>query len=1035
MPIVVTDNGIEDARQAELGGFLVSLTEFSVSEATGFDVVSDRTQLVGTEAFRGKITTIEAVGRDSVRLTCSIPQGRPLSGQWNLSEIGIWNSNGRLFAHGSFSTFPKTTEFGLKFYVFVTLARLGDVINITNSDLMSLPSAARVASLQPPETSSQNVVAVLDSNPHEHEIVVGFPPDTSSPSVAIKYGAGGSRWGFLGSSRVFEGKPENVVSQRVINIDPGKFGFWLTDGEVVIVQVISGGAAGQSRKMQYVHSSKLFNSVDDPFVGLNGTSVIAMWRSHESALPARHAGIPDYMVLGVGINNYSNIFAAITATRLEPKLFSFEGTGSEAYSMNTAQFPLDKVLDTKHLIVQIDGKVLRPDQYVVLGNQLRIVGGLANGKKCTLYGFARSASDPGGVTLFQDAVIQSHGGPDYGLSTAPSSADNVFVFDSSGQQYGKQDFIVVGAKLVFANNSVPPVGRTLSFIVGGVSTSNAVRGTLVRQTQVAQIATREISFTSNIADKNNTLLFINGTYVAKQRYSVTGDKIKTVDNIPQNAVVDLIVFSGEETTSISTRGGYDTGPQWIDPAGEQGMPNKLIPGRVRYLGLGWPSYPVDTVPDANHLIAFVGNRYMPPTTYSFDGHNIYFNEIVTGNTPVEIFCFRSVEHSGTSARPLLSNVVTNGSRTVTVHANANTQSLIVFVGREYRPSTTYTYNSGNGQITFDSDVAAGLTVVAWSYTDQNVAGMQVKMYSTRHGITSDTKYLMQGTLDQTQDMILTSEGRLLGYDAFTLLNESSASYAKFSVIQPGWIGTTMSAVEFSSRIPQRRLALKSELNGFLRADLNLADVPDKAEARANLGIIDAPTGGGGDVDISGLLTKVANLSDVPDKAAARQNLGITDIIAQLMQNVLLKANNLSDVPDKAAARANLGITNVGGGGVTTSFPSNPSIGVTYYGAVDFGGPGGFKIRFGHWWNPNEGVGEGLSASITFRNGSGNAAPFENACFGVFTTDLNPSSNPWNRRDIVSQAANVNKNSFNLYLNDPGDGSHYWRGCFWFAIGT
>src|SRR5690606_8079987 len=134
-------------------------------------------------------------------------------------------------------------------------------------------------------------------------------------------------------------------------------------------------------------------------------------------------------------------------------------------------------------------------------------------------------------------------------------------------------------------------------------------------------------------------------------------------------------------------------------------------------------------------------------------------------------------------------------------------------------SMTYSYNSSTGQITFNADVASGLTVCAWSYADQNVTGMQVKMFSTRQGMTSQTKYLMQGTLDQIQDVIPFSEGRLLGYN-FTLTNESGASYINYGTIQPGWIGTVMTAVEFSSRIPQRRLALRSELDGFLRADNN-----------------------------------------------------------------------------------------------------------------------------------------------------------------------------------------------------------------------
>lgn len=57
-----------------------------------------------------------------------------------------------------------------------------------------------------------------------------------------------------------------------------------------------------------------------------------------------------------------------------------------------------------------------------------------------------------------------------------------------------------------------------------------------------------------------------------------------------------------------------------------------------------------------------------------------------------------------------------------------------------------------------------------------------------------------------------------------------------------------------------------------------------------------------------VLLKNQNLADVPDKAAARTNLGIATT-ADYDNRYLIKNNNFADVPNKASARGNLGLGN------------------------------------------------------------------------------------------------------------------------------
>ncbi len=906
MPIVVTDTGIADARQAERGGFLVNLAEFSVSEATGFDVRADRSEPVGTQLYRAAIESIEAINRDSVKLTCTVPKGFPSTGQWDLGEVCIWNEAGGLFAHGAFTVFPKTDEFGLKFYVYVTLARLGDVINITTSDTMSLPGSASVSSLQPPETAQQNVVVVGDANSHNQEVIAGLPASSSSPAIAYKHGPGGKLWGFAGHSRVFAGKPSSLLDQSHFILDPGNNGFWLADDEIVVVQITGGSAQGQSRKMQYDSSSHRFSSVDKAFSGLSGTSTIAMWRSHEVALPKRHSGIPSYMVLGVGQNSYSSVVSSLSPSRLEPYAYAFVGNGGSTYDIPDTSLPLSRVPDANHLIIVIDG-VTRPlNDYALSGNQLTINGGLAVDKRCFIWAFARATDNIGGVMKFQDSIYETTGANDYQLSTVPETNNNILVTDSSRKVYSPVDYSRVGSRLVFTELAKPPIGRKLTIVQGISASISDVRGVLTRMSFTAQTDTREINLSENIADKSNVALFIAGTWVERARYSVAGSKIKTMDEIVAGQQVELLVFSGLDTVSVTSRGGYDAGPAWIDPAGDEGTPNKLQTARRRYVAQGQASFAVESVVDQYHLMVFVNDKYLPQSEYLYDGTNIWPREVITGNATVEIICFVTRDHSGTSAHPQLSRLTSTGSNSVMIHPNADLGSLIVFVGERYVPSTAWTYNAQSGQLVFSSALAANMEVTAWSYRDQDEVGKQVRMYASSSVMTSNTRYLLKGALDEVQDMVLFSNGRSLSYSTFQLSNQNNFSYALFNNAQQALIGTTLNSVEFSTRTPRTRLVLRDELGGYLRKDLNFADVPDKALAKQNLGVIDPPP----PQDLSGLLVKAMNLADVPDKAAARQNLGITDAISQLTQQVLLKPNNLADVPDKAAARQNLGITDI-----------------------------------------------------------------------------------------------------------------------------
>lgn len=101
-----------------------------------------------------------------------------------------------------------------------------------------------------------------------------------------------------------------------------------------------------------------------------------------------------------------------------------------------------------------------------------------------------------------------------------------------------------------------------------------------------------------------------------------------------------------------------------------------------------------------------------------------------------------------------------------------------------------------------------------------------------------------------------------------------------------------------------------DLSDFLRDDQNLAELTDKAAARANLGVYSTAQVDAALAAMDGAsLKKASNLSDVADVVAARANLGVysTAQVDAADALAMKKASNLSDVADVIAARTNLGV--------------------------------------------------------------------------------------------------------------------------------
>ena len=233
--LVITNQGLSAIANADAGGFLLKISSFKVTQATAVPAVTD-SSLVGTAVYTGGVVSIEVLNDATVMFTINIPRGIPQNnGIWNLREIGLYLESGVLFAHGAIvPTLVKTSDFDIRLKVFITANQLGGVVNVITTESMSLPAVATVDSLPASATCPNNVVAVLDSQ-------IG---DANTAGLAVRFNSG-NNWAFTDHTRLATVNPLLVVSQTALVFDPTDYGFWMIDGEQVILQVVGGGGIGQ----------------------------------------------------------------------------------------------------------------------------------------------------------------------------------------------------------------------------------------------------------------------------------------------------------------------------------------------------------------------------------------------------------------------------------------------------------------------------------------------------------------------------------------------------------------------------------------------------------------------------------------------------------------------------------------------------------------------------------------------------------------------------------------------------------------------
>jgi hypothetical protein len=802
--LLVTDAGLQGTRQADSGGFKLNITEFAVTQEQNVSLTVGDVELQGQEVYRGSIDTVEAIGVSTVKFTLSIPSSFPNTGVWNLREIGLFLDTGELFAHGVFpATMEKTTEFGVRFFVIVTAGRLGEVINVSINNLASIPSSPYVRALLKPNDSKQNLVAVLDENSNLD--------GSHSAGLAIQYGIGSSYWSFIGYKRQVVDFPETIFNQGSFEYPVStKGGFWLNDGENVIIQIVAGPGQGETRKMSFIKSANTFTVIDKNFTYLTNKSKIAIWRDSSNVLPKIESSMPDYFVLGAGKNNWLANTVNLTAGSLVPYRSSQLLRGN---LINTGtEIPLAVYGDTTKFIVHVDGKLLAQNQYTAAAGKVTTTVAATNSIDVLAFEFIPNT---GSSLYFYEAIYQADGTTStFQLPIVPDSAKTILVY-LDGKLVPVTEYTLNDSKAIF--NNTAPVGTVtlVPFVTYG---EIGVKANVTRDKFITNGTEVDFTISSVFALRKDTLLIVGGKYVAKDNYTVNASRLILANDytIPVNTVVEIFNFAGLADANTGVATGSNTGPEWIDPAGTTGQPNKLVPKVLTYVGNGVNKvFNIVTVPNDLHLLVFVHGVFQTTANFYYSDLAIRFEDPIPNGYPIDIMCFQSEAHSGTQVVCQHTSLITHvGTLTYTIHNITDLNSVIVSINGAYQHRSTYTITANN-KLNLTS-VVEGEALEVWSFGWKNEPGFMTYLNVDKLNITTTVNYPMTEQISSRSDTLAFVGGaQLHKSNRYNL--DNSTGFALLKLINTPFEyqkGLPLSIVEFASKKPTSRLMTRAEIEGY-----------------------------------------------------------------------------------------------------------------------------------------------------------------------------------------------------------------------------
>ncbi len=806
--LTITKAGLAAIRAADEGGFKLSMKSFKLSEHDISGVTAtefiDATDLFGIAVYSGDITLVEPTAISTVKLTLTIPKHVPTTGSYFFRELGIYLDTGELFAIGPLNpAYEKTSEFGIKLFVTSTANRLGDVAAVTINQNTSLPSYSQLRYVPAPIEAEHNVVAILD----ELTTKYGHP----AAGLAVRSGPGMLHWSFVGHNRIYHGLTDSVADFSSFVVSPTTGGFWLNDGEVVICQITTGQGAGACRRMEYTKATGAFTVVDAPFEAINNTSTVAIWRDNANQLPNRTEASSNYLVLGHGINSWQRVDPT-PSTYYTYEAFSVSSilTSESQFTDNHLVPPNGDML----VFVWCNG-VLMPETAYSLSWNIITVYGKPYGTKIDILLIKKVASTISRASILA-AFESKHTGDGqtkrFQFSVIPKSRSWVNVFINNKLVH-QQDYDVEASSILL--RTAAAVGDEIIITQLGLYEDEFGACHTYRTFRQITPGNMDVVLSDRLTTQSEIVVFVDGEKYSQDDFILLDHGIKLIKNpafVGGSSFVDLTVFIPDVNYANQdapvTVAGMDTGPQWIDPAGFEGPPNRLVPKTVSIISDGAQTIiPVPEVPNSDHVLLFIGGEYKNRSTYSYSLGRVIMNVPAQSGTLVDVVCFTNDEsYGGFEVQCSTFNLITSGDTFYQLATVNDVDSIIVTLDGAYMHKSTYTVDP-QSRIFFQA-MAPGKSLEVWYFTSVPREGFRTTLRYDQSSGNSANNYPLSQSVVRKQDMInFIGVGK---YDANRY--DINASGDKVVLNPNAATNVPVVSYSFSSGFPKSRLLTREEYN-------------------------------------------------------------------------------------------------------------------------------------------------------------------------------------------------------------------------------
>lgn len=806
--LTITRAGLSAIAQADINGFKISLTSFKLSQhqySAGLNLI-EATDLFGVPVHSGPITLVEIVGTSTIKITIEIPRELPRTGVWHLKEIGLYLDTGELFALGALEpTYEKDNKFGIKLYIVVAANRLGEIASVNVGNSNSLPVVSAIRRLPAPIDSDHSVVAALDG--------ITNPYGSPSSNLAVRSGPGLTHWSFVGHTRIYHSKPTLVpdigLNKSTFVTTPEEGGFWLNNNEIVIAQITSGLGSGESRRMKYSASTSTFTVIDAPFSGINDTSTVAIWRSDANQLPARVPSIPEYMVLGHGLNSWRRV-DPIPSTFYTYEAVYCYGTLNE--SSQFGNFKIEPQSADVLAFVYAGGQLIPEGQFSLSWN-IATVFGRGAGTPIDILLFKRVVSTTGAGGLLTSYEAGSFGDGQtkrFHFSIVPKSTDWVCVFID--------DLFIPKSAYAFYETSVvlhaaPVDGARVKILQ--FSTQDDTSGSCNTYRTFRQLSPgdTEVHLPYPIRDKSASVVFIDNKYYAKTKYETLTNILKILEppTFPGGAsYIDIYTFVPDalETDTPVSFSGTNSGPQWVDPAGLEGPPNRLVPKTISVLSDGAKtSYEVPTVPNADHVLVFIGGQFKQRETYTYSQGQVVLNTPAPNGTMVDFVCFtEDTSLGGFEVLCTTFNVQTSSDTFYQLAPVTDPEYVIVTVGGEYQHKRSYTIDP-QSRIFFQG-VMPNERMEVWYFNNQPRAGWRTTLRYDKSGGAALNSYPLSQLTSRKENILVFADTDKRDLNLYEINSAGDRVTLNPNVL----VNTPVVNVSFVSGVPKTRLLTREEYN-------------------------------------------------------------------------------------------------------------------------------------------------------------------------------------------------------------------------------